>query len=186
MKPLITATVLIALAGPSLADSPIAVSEYSRSTSSLKLVERSDGGEKGYFATFRGKAILTGTVVVEFDRAPGMNEGKDTTGASFFLPNVTSREKLPAAIGTFYPSPVVSIDLDLSPAKLLPLIVSKAKAQAILSGDQPRYEIAAQIEVKSFSAWVECGRREYTAEVVSASALSQQVVTRAKRELIGC
>lgn len=161
-------------------------SEYSVGNSPLKLVSRSDGGKEGYFARFVGSVRLTGTLVVEFDRLPDMTEDRDTEGEAFFLPDETSLLKLPAAIGTFYPRPINFISLDKKPRVLLLPLVGRGKTDDILNGSMARYELPAALTIKSFSSWVECDHRSYTAEVASIKPLRPDLVAGAKPSLIGC
>ena len=161
-------------------------SEYSSGSPVLRLQMRSDGGEEGHFAKFAGKVRLTGTLVVEFDRLPNQTEERDTEGQAFFIPDDPSRRKLPAAIGSFYPRPVDSISLDKKPRDLLFPLVGTRKTADLLNGTMPRYELPAALMIKSFSSWVECDHRSYTAEVVSIELLRPTVTAATKSTLFGC
>ncbi|MDC8770536.1 hypothetical protein [Roseateles albus] len=161
-------------------------SEYSVGNSPLKLVNRSDGGEEGYFARFVGTVRLTGTLVVEFDRLPDMTENRDTEGEAFFLPDESSRLELPAAIGTFYPRPINFISLDKKPRALLLPLLGRGKTDGLLNGSMARYELPAEITIKSFTSWVECDHRGYTAEVASIKPLRPDLVAGINPSLIGC
>jgi hypothetical protein len=161
-------------------------SEYSEGTLSLKLVSRSDGGKDGYFARFVGTVRLTGTLVVEFDRLPDIADDRDTEGEAFFVPDDSSRRKLPAAVGSFYPRPVTSIALDKKPRVLLLPLLGRKRSEALLNGGMARYELPAALTIKSFSSWVECDHRSYTAEVASIKSVSPEVIAEAKPSLIGC
>jgi len=174
----------ISAALPALAE-PVR-SEYSTGASSLRLVSRSDGGKDGYFARFVGKVRLTGTLVVEFDRLPDMPEDRDTEGEAFFLPDQPSRDRLPAAVGSFYPRAVNSISLDRKPRQLLLPLLGRKRADSVLNGSMARYELPAALTIKSFSSWVECDHRSYTAEVVSVESLQPEFLVGAKPLLIGC
>ncbi|OYU28324.1 MAG: hypothetical protein CFE41_06135 [Burkholderiales bacterium PBB2] len=161
-------------------------SEYSVGNSPLKLVSRSDGGQEGHFAKFVGTVRLSGTLVVEFDRLPDMTEDRDTEGQAFFLPDETSRLKLPVAVGAFYPRPITSISLDKKPRALLLPLLGQGKTEGLLKGRMPRYELPATLTIKSFSSWVECDHRSYTAEIASIKPLRPDLVAGAKSSLIGC
>ncbi|WP_271009776.1 hypothetical protein [Paucibacter sp. B51] len=161
-------------------------SEYSDGALSLKLISRSDGGEDGYFARFVGTVRLTGTLVIEFDRLPDITDDRDTDGEAFFVPDDSSRRKLPAAVGRFYPRPVSSIALDKKPRVLLLPLLGRKRTDALLNGVMPRYELPASLTIKSFSSWVECDHRSYTAEVASIRPVSSQVIAKAKPSFIGC
>lgn len=174
------------LAVSALAVAGGARSEYTSGSSTLKLKKRSDGGENGHFATFVGKVRIAGTLVVEFDRLPHVTDERDTSGAAFFLPNESSRQKLPAAVGSFYPRPVQSISLNKKPRELLMPIIGTRRTSDLLNGTMPRYELPAVLTIKSFSSWVECDHRIYTAEVLSIEPIRPLVTAAARATLIGC
>ena len=163
------------------------VSEYTAGNSALKLAKRSDGGADGYFATFTGKLRLSGKLVIEFDRLESdTSSNRDTEGAAFFVPDAQGRADLPRAVGTFYPKEVSTIGLDKKPAELLPHVVGAQKTKAILRGTKPRYELPATLTIKSFSAWVECDHRGYSAEVLSIERVQATVVALSKPQFLGC
>lgn len=171
---------------PGGGSNPRQKSEYSAATSSLKLVSRSDGGEEGHFARFVGTVRVTGALVVEFDRIPDITGERDMEGAAFFMPDYSSRQKLPAAVGVFYPLPVISIALDKKPRVLLLPLLGRVRTDELLNGSQARYELQAALTIKSFSSLVECDHRSYRAEVASIMLLRPEILSKAKPSHIGC
>lgn len=185
MKRFWLASSLLALA-PTFAVQPVNLSEYSVPLSGLRLAERSDGGNKGHFATFKGRITLTGTLAIAFDRSPEMTDAQDTEGAAYFLPDKSSRSSLPHAVGNFYPREVDKIELDKKPAELLSMFLGSKKTMQVLRGNMPRYEFPAEITITEFTAWIECDHRGYSAVVAKIRSPKPVMLSKSEGGLLGC
>lgn len=180
---------LCVLAAPASAANREDITEFSKYSPALRLVERADGGDRGYMAKFVGTVVVTGKLVIEFDRpenTTGSNDQIDKKGLAFFEPDLRSAAKLPTAIGTFYPAPVKSILLDKSPKELLASMFGSVRARAVLNGRSPRYEFDAELAIKAFVSWVECDHRGYSADVVKVAPLRKDLHARSEALLMGC
>jgi hypothetical protein len=109
-------------------------SKFSRPDPHLRQIHQSQEDKRIGAATWTGHVVLTGALVVEFDRPSDgtpptypPTDAKDSAtkmfdgGYAFFLPDEKSRSKLPAAIGKYVPGPVDVISLLIKrPARCKP------------------------------------------------------------------
>lgn len=163
-------------------------SEFDLTGSGLRLEAGSGVDTAGKVASFAGVVELSGTLAVAFDRAPGQKSEPGTTGAIVFYPDAASRSRLPRAVGQIYPGTVDRVDLDCDPEKFLPQLVGDRIAKNILDGDMPTYRINAKVTLTHFRTSVECGMRQFEAELVNASAShpNPRLVASAKSALSSC
>lgn len=184
-----TAAVLLMLmlgvAGVSADDRP-PLSQFTMPARGLRLVERSDSFDKGSFAVWTGRLLLTGKLIVEFDRVPMGDTEQDTEGVAFFEPDEHSRQKLPRAIGPFYPLPPKVVWIEAVPREVLPQLIGEEKAGLVLQGTAPRFEIPVRIVITRFRTDVECDHRSYGVTYESISALRQEVFAIGEAKDIGC
>ena len=87
MKPIVAVLVLL-VTTLAFASDEWALSKYKIPNNSFKLVQRTDGREDGIFASFSGRAVLRGVLVIVFDRTPGHPE-EDQEGTALFKPNLS-------------------------------------------------------------------------------------------------
>lgn len=158
---------------------------FSAGDPALRLVESDETGAKGYLAVWKGRSVLTGKLVIEFDRAPHQQEQTDTVGASFFEPDAASQAKLPAAVG-FYPLPVKVLWLSGKPRALLEPLIGRRGFSQVANGKLARYEYPAEIVIKEFSTGVDCDHRSYSVEVVQVRLLRPERVALAQHKNLGC
>jgi hypothetical protein len=187
MKYLTATIILWALSlatAPSHADE--ATTHYSKGSAALVRQESADGSTDGNDARFVGRVRLEGKLVVEFERLPNQQNPEDTVGEAFFVPDARSRKQLPAAIGRYYPRPVDFIALDKKPGELLTQLVGRPQTEQILQGRMPRYEVPATLTIQSFSSWIACDRRGYTAEVASIAGTRPHAVAEQEAQFLSC
>ena len=158
---------------------------FSSGDPALRLTESDETGRKGYLTVWMGRVVLTGMLVIEFDRGP---DGKDPTypeGRAFFEPDSKSQAKLPAAT-SFYPAPVLVLWLTDKPAPLLRPLIGKQAFRRVVAGALARYEYPAKVEISSFSTSIDCDHRSYSAEVVRTRLLPVKRLALAESKNLGC
>lgn len=135
--------------------------------------------EQTHTHTFKGTITLTGTLFLVFDmESPDRANGE--INFQKFVPDPESALQLPAVIAGFYPGPVRYVNLDAPLDQLVALFGGKAEFSRISHGTSHEVSTRAKVEVRDYSATVECDSRSYWAHVVSLAPLreSQQLASR--------
>lgn len=146
---------------------------FTRGDPALRLVESDETGINSHTAIWKGRLVLTGKLVIEFDREPDSAEQTDPEGTAYFEPDAQSRAKLPVAT-SFYPAPATSLWLHHTPRELLQPRIGKQAFRTISAGKHPRYEYPAKVEIKSYATSVECDQRSYSIEIVKMDLLRRE------------
>jgi hypothetical protein len=158
---------------------------FSQGDPALHLTESDETGAKGYSAVWKGRLVLTGKLVVEFDRAPESTEQTDTEGAAYFEPDERSRGRLPVAT-SFYPAPATVLWLPSTPRRLLEPLIGKKAFRNVAAGTSARYEYPAEVHIKSYSTSIDCDHRSYSIEIVRIKLLPTQRYALAEARNLGC
>jgi len=161
-------------------------SQFDLSGSALRMRAGVESDSEGHLVVFDGKVKLAGTLLVAFDRAPGMPSDPAVSGSVIFRPDARSRLRLPRAVGAFYYGEATRIELDADLAKILQKLIGPQRASQVLNGSMPTYMMAATVTISDFRTSVECGARSFEARLIDVSASKPSVTASSESTMSSC
>jgi hypothetical protein len=175
----------VGLLAPAYAADQLPRTEFTRADPALRRVKHSDSYESDSSARWVGNMSLTGSLVVEFDRAPPGEEQPDVNGEAYFEPDKKSLTRLPAA-KNFYPLVPKVIFIGEGGRAVLAPLIGRSAFNRLQAGSAGRYEFPATLVITELVTEVECDHRYYRANYKFIQLQAQPMSALLEAKNLGC